>query len=493
MSDAKSKGSLTANVPRLAVRVEKGEAKRRNFFFDKAFRIGRDESCEVQIVHNLVSRTHLEVKPDAGRWWITDLNSRNGTFIDGRRIDKTCLLETTKVAFGMNGPVVSFVVDQPQVQVEGEHQVSQYAERYFGDSGDAPVGVHTQYIRRAFKQVQARERKRYGLVIAVALGLFVCVAGYALFQHFQLKRQRALAEEIFYSMKSLEMEFAKSGLAAAADAGSQQAARTYREQRQEMEKSYDQFLQTMGFSERTLTDEDRLILRVTRVFGECELTMPPGYVSEVRRYIRQWQSTGRFRKALTDALGRGYTTKIASAMLSEGLPPQFFYLAMQESDFNLLACGPKTRMGHAKGMWQFIPETALKYGLRLGPLHDLGRPDPGDDRHDFEKSTKAAVQYLKFIYTTEAQASGLLVMACYNWGEGRVVRRVRQMPQNPRERNFWRLLADSQDRIPPETYNYVFSIVSAAVIGENPRLFGFDFENPLVLPADKPGHQATLR
>jgi hypothetical protein len=33
--------------------------------------------------------------------------------------------------------------------------------------------------------------------------------------------------------------------------------------------------------------------------------------------------------------------------------------------------------------------------------------------------------------------------------------------------------------VPKETYNYVFYIFSAAVIGENPKLFGFDFDNPL--------------
>jgi hypothetical protein len=53
------------------------------------------------------------------------------------------------------------------------------------------------------------------------------------------------------------------------------------------------------------------------------------------------------------------------------------------------------------------------------------------------------------------------------------------MPQNPRERNFWRLLALYRNQIPKETYDYVFFIISAAVIGENPKLFGFDFENPL--------------
>ena len=33
--------------------------------------------------------------------------------------------------------------------------------------------------------------------------------------------------------------------------------------------------------------------------------------------------------------------------------------------------------------------------------------------------------------------------------------------------------------MPQETKNYVFMIVSAAVIGQRPRLFGFDFDNPL--------------
>jgi len=90
-----------------------------------------------------------------------------------------------------------------------------------------------------------------------------------------------------------------------------------------------------------------------------------------------------------------------------------------------------------------------------------------------------AARYIKDLYSTDAQASGLLVISCYNWGEGRVLPLVRSMPENPRERNFWQLLAKHRDQIPPETYDYVFYIVSAAVIGENPRLFGFDFDNPL--------------
>jgi len=162
-------------------------------------------------------------------------------------------------------------------------------------------------------------------------------------------------------------------------------------------------------------------------------------------------------------------------------------LALQESNFDIYAVGRKTYKGYAKGMWQFIPDTAMKYGLRVGPLADLSRPDPRDERHNFEKATSAAVRYLKFIYSTDAQASGLLVMSSYNWGEEKVVKLIRSMPANPKDRNFWRLLTSYRDKIPQETYDYVYYIVSAAVIGENPRLFGFKFDNPLASSEQKSG------
>ena len=59
----------------------------------------------------------------------------------------------------------------------------------------------------------------------------------------------------------------------------------------------------------------------------------------------------------------------------------------------------------------FVRETALKYGLRVGPLADLRRPDPGDGRHRVDLVTKAAAHYLKDLYSTAAKASGLLVTA----------------------------------------------------------------------------------
>ena len=102
---------------------------------------------------------------------------------------------------------------------------------------------------------------------------------------------------------------------------------------------------------------------------------------------------------------------------------------------------------------------------------------PLDDRFDTHRATDAAARYLRDIYNKEAQASGLLVIASYNWGPTNIRKRIRQMPDNPRDRNFWQLL--KQHKIPKQTYDYVFYIVSAMVIGEDPALFGFDFDNPL--------------
>jgi hypothetical protein len=164
-------------------------------------------------------------------------------------------------------------------------------------------------------------------------------------------------------------------------------------------------------------------------------------------------------------------------MLDQHMPPDFFYLALHERTFVNRAVGPRTRFGIAKGPWQFIPATAVEYGLKTGPLVEIPQYDPRDERHDFKKATRAAARYLKDIYSTEAQASGLLVMASYNWGQTRVRKLIHQLPKNPRERNFWQLL--KKFKIPKETYDYVFYIFSAAVIAKNPQLFGFDFENPL--------------
>jgi membrane-bound lytic murein transglycosylase D len=454
--------------------------------FTKPFRIGRAEGCEVCINDDYVSRTHAEVVFENGQWWIRDLNSSNGIYIDGKRVEAVPVSQAIKIRLGIEGPELSFEVQPTPTQDKhpqgSETIVARYVEHYFRKSAsEQPAGEHTAYVRKAFAQVQNKQKRKYSKIIAVLVFVALGVGTYAFYLHLQVRRQKALAEDLFYAMKSLDLDIANLQNAIL-DSNSQQgieAIRSYENRRHEMERSYDQFLATLHVYNPRMTQQQRLVLRIARIFGECELDMPPDFEAEINKYIKYWQSSPRLATAVSTAQQNGYADFISKELLAQGLPPQFFYLALQESNFDPYINGPVTRKGIAKGMWQFVPETAVKYGLRLGPLVDLRRPDPGDERDQYEKATRAAVRYLRDLYSTDAQASGFLVMACYNWGENQVLPLVRSMPANPRERNFWRLLSYHRNKIPQETYDYVFYIISAAVIGENPQLFGFNFDNPL--------------
>jgi soluble lytic murein transglycosylase-like protein len=493
----RSLGTPAASPP--PIKVSLGTiGDRRPCSFTQPFRIGRTDECEVCVKNNYVSRVHAEVIFENGAWWVRDLQSSNGIFVDGQRLERVSITKPTTIQLGIEGPELHLepepapapkpapapeILPVDQGTSPGSDTViRKYVDHYFNKSAnDVAAGAHTAYVRLAFAQVQKQQKRKYGQIIAIAVLLALCAGGYALYERQQLQRERALAEDLFYSMKSLDLDIANLEKAVAQSGSPQEAqmVRQYASRRREMRNNYDQYLAALHVYNRKMTEQQRIMLRIARVFGECELDMPRDFEAEVNKYIKYWQQSDRLATAIHTAQQNGYAATISKQLLAEELPPQFFYLALQESNFDPYASGPMTRKGIAKGMWQFVPETAAKYGLRIGPLVDLRRPDPGDERDQYQKATKAASHYLKDLYTTDAQASGFLVMACYNWGEDQVLPLVRSMPANPRDRNFWRLLAHHRDKIPQETYDYVFYIVSAAVIGENPRLFGFDFDNPL--------------
>jgi hypothetical protein len=360
--------------------------------------------------------------------------------------------------------------------------LAHYKDHYFGKTLDQAGGEHTMMVRRAFAEVQKKQRMTYGAIIGLVVLLLVAISGVAWYKHSQVVEQRQLATEVFYTMRALEIDLIKLRVEAE-QRKSMEAKKqidAVKDQKKKLEQSYDRYVDSLDIYSKGLSEKEKIIMRMAHRFGECEINMPDGFVEEVFGFIANWQSSKRLARVIRRAKRQGYIPKILEALNQEELPAEFFYLAVQESNLDHQAVGPPTRFGIAKGMWQFIPSTAEKYGLRVGPLKDEAVVDLLDERHNFDKSTRAAASYLRDIYTTDAQASGLLVMASYNWGERRVVKLIQTMPENPRERNFWQLISAYRKKVPDETYDYVFSIFTAAVIGENPRLFGFEFDNPLV-------------
>jgi hypothetical protein len=331
------------------------------------------------------------------------------------------------------------------------------------------------------KRVRRLQSRKYVRIIAATAVVGIAAAGYAYYKHVQYEKLESRAQDFFYEMKSIELTLSRleSRVATSGDSSARVEVDRARGKLQELSARYDKYIDELGIYGESKDEKTRAIYRVARIFGECEVTMPKGFAEEVKRYIHEWKLSNRLATSLRRAKERGYMQLIAQAMLDQHLPPQFLYLALQESDFDSAQCGPPTRFGIAKGMWQFMPSTARQYGLRTGPLIEIARPDPRDDRHKVRKSTLAASKYIRDIYETEAQASGLLVLASYNWGHNVVGGLIGEMPENPRDRNFWAFLKTYKSRIPKQTYDYVYFILSAAVIGENPKLFGFDFDKPI--------------
>ncbi len=478
-------------VPTVAITYPLLDGGRQTTPFTDTFCVGRGQDCAIRIDADEVSRQHLEISRQGERWWVRDLHSSNGTYLNDRPIEAIPLEGTIRLSLGQEGPVIEMsVVNSPVPPLptpapEAPLSATQLTRRYFDRTYQGPVGERTQLIRQTFQQLSRKRSRLHWTLLSVALILLIAVGGLASYQYHQLQKARELAVDIFYNMKALELKIAKLEEARdeSAWASRQLEIEGYRRQLAQLQERYQSFVETIETAKPILSlrpaldNVDRIILHIANVLGECELNVPDGFADEVKVYIKRWTSTPRLAGAIQRLRDNNYAPTIYREFTTRGLPPQFLYLAMQESNFQTQIVGPRTRYGNAKGMWQFIPDTAIRYGLHVGPLRELGVYDPDDERHDAAKATAAAAKYIQTIYTTDAQASGMLVMASYNWGEGNVIRLIRQMPENPKERNFWQLL--QHYRIPQETYDYVFYIFAAAVIGENPKLFGFNFDNPL--------------
>ncbi len=385
--------------------------------------------------------------------------------------------------------------DAPHPPADGvplsyEHVV----KHYFTDDADDPdAGERTRFIRQAYVDIQQATEKehqsrqsRYRVLLSATLVLCVVAVGYAGYREYTVRQLRGQAQQLFYQLQTYNVAVAQQVVAVEQQIEAHpESADSLRvtldlalDARRQTAARYDQFVRGLGVYDG-LSSEEEAIYRVARAFGESELTIPPAFVDEVKVYVARWRNSNRFQTAVRTAQVNGYIPVTVAALRRNGLPPEFFYLALQESNYDTRIVGPWTRYGHAKGAWQFIPETGRRYGLETGPLVAQGVYDPLDERHDFDAAADAAARYLHDIYVHLSQASGLLVCASYNWGEHRVKQNMRGIANDPEHRTYWRFLTEYRNRMPDETKGYVMNIFAAAVIGQNPRMFGIDMDPPL--------------
>ncbi len=453
------------------------------FLFTDSARLGRSAGNDIIIDHNVVSSHHLEMRPKGDGWELVDMGSRNGTFIDGRRISIEPLGASTYVRLGNSGPILHLTIPAlVRSQTTNVVPQSAHIDRIFATVAPDNMSPQTQMLRMAvqerreqesmtWRQRMQRYRIALGVLVVVALG----AAGFGYVQSQRAAVARQTAAAVFTTIKEIDLDIRKLEATTGPNAAIQ-------EKRARLEKQYDDLVKTLGIYDSKTSPEEKLIYRTIHHLGESEANVPPGFLSDVKAYIEKWKQ-GDLKSGFKRASEQGLGVIIPPLLIKHHLPHEFFYLPMQESTFNPKAIGPVTYAGIPKGMWQFTPGTGASYGLHIGPLRGERVFDPADDRHNPVKASEAAARYLEDLYTTDAQLSGLLVMASYNMGEGRMRKIIRSLPESPSQRNLWNILATRKKEIPAESYDYMFRVFSAAVIGANPRLFGFDFD-PLVKLGD---------
>jgi len=537
--------SEAPQAPPIRIRSEGEAAVPVDERFTGPFRFGRDPECQVSIASTRVSRVHAEAIPYQGHWWVRDLGSTNGLLVDGKVTEQALLEHGSRIQLGRGGPVLLVSVEgaeprdsegvgpaadlpredpagtpatvraripdtdpstrrppessPPEAGAGAPLSMEEIQEKYLNPESAQPAGDHTRMIRAAFGTIQKRQRRKSTLILGIALILLAGAVGYGLYQRHRVRVLDQRAAEVFRTMKSYEVQLV-SLRQLAEESGSpaleEQLIRIDSLRRDVME-DYEGYVRDRGLYRKLGSTEERLIFQTARLFGESEFAVSGSFVQAVQEEIQgYWLSPSgrsRFQEALARAQENGYVGRIVETLNRQGVPPEFFYLALQESDLKPDAVGPDTRWGRAKGMWQFIPTTAERYGLDPGPLQDTPQRDPADDRQDFQLATDAAARYLRDLHGILTQASGLLVMAAYNWGEHRVAPRLEslptprdvfqaefaEVPTNPESRNYWAFLTEHGPRMPEQTKDYVLKIFAAAVIGQDPRHFGFDFDNPL--------------
>jgi hypothetical protein len=148
---------------------------------------------------------------------------------------------------------------------------------------------------------------------------------------------------------------------------------------------------------------------------------------------------------------------IEPILKKNGVPDDFKYLAVIESALLNAVSG-----AGARGVWQFMPETAKEKGMEVS--------ETVDERYHLEKSTEAACKYL--ISAKEKFGSWTLAAASYNGGMAGVKKQIDMQKVS----TYYDLLLND------ETSRYVFRILALKEIMKNPQKYGFVIDSNELYP-----------
>ncbi len=425
----------------------------------------------VSLHHVAIEHRAIE---DSDEFRIRDLESTNGTFVNGERVTEAVLEPNSCIRLGAQGPELLFVLDEPEAMALNQTQVipesiagaeitppaasntyenllSAGVERARQARADGLAGQTMTIMREALDLALHHSGRRFWRLLGGLAGLFVVVSGLAAWDIARLSREK---NSIDAHIHNLEAQLQKATSTDQADQLAKQLD-TLEGAGEQLEK---ELIYRIGYRNRDFVTNE--IRRLLEEFGAEVYSVPPEFSERVKHYIEQYESADK--PLMTRALGQeaGRISAMEHVLTEEHLPPDLAYLPLVES-----ALGPGQSAAGAAGPWQLTPATAKALGLEVS--------DGVDERNNVVKSTRAACRYLReLIVDFGTGSSVMLALAAYNGGPTKVKQAVEKTVRDPlQQRNFWYLYRVRA--LPDETREYVPKVIAAMIIGRDPSHFGF--------------------
>lgn len=95
-TDREEESLLNQSTLNLEIRSEEGGKNIKADIKDKLI-VGRSSGCDISLVDKLMSRQHFSIEKDTGCYYVTDLDTTNGTMVNGIRITTRCKLKNGDV------------------------------------------------------------------------------------------------------------------------------------------------------------------------------------------------------------------------------------------------------------------------------------------------------------------------------------------------------------------------------------------------------------
>jgi soluble lytic murein transglycosylase-like protein len=472
--------SERANLTAWLVRMSGPLAGTRYPVRDSGTTVGRGAQNDVPVADSpTVSVRHLEIRKEADEYRVYDLNSTNGTFLDGERVTEAALKPPCTIQLGKGGPELTFLLDNIPHGVDVNATIAAPAEEVVSGAASSKdrtskqheallieavaqsrlarqkgIGDQTLIImRQTLHKALHRTRRRFAIIIGVLGAALLAVSGFAAWK---IQGLRADRQQIDQAIRNIELRLEEAGDNPEEASALFDRLNAYQDQARSIESKF-LYRVTVRKPADPIEQEIKDLLAE---FGAETYTVPSELLQQVKYFVQQYQGPDRANIAYGLGRARKQIDTVRTIFEEEHLPADLAYMAIVESALNIHSSSD----AGAAGLWQFTPATARAYGLTVN--------DAVDERLDVRKSTRAACKYIRdLILDFGAGSSVMLALAAYNVGPAKVKQAIRRVTDPIKQRNFWYLYRVRA--LPAETREYVPKVIAVLIIARNPERYGF--------------------